>query len=124
MVFNPAAESPASQQVIAAYIASRLSQYRRLDTLVPFADVEGLTDFLTNYRLLTSNACNQVLYLDSPGVFLDQKTKLDSLQPKKEATTLVQQDILTFITPQKLVRMRRITQNSVRLDTHVMYAPY
>ena len=62
-----------------------------------------------------------MLYLDSPGVSLDSKTKLGWLQPKKGETTQIQQDITTLVAPQELVSTMRATQHNVQLDTHVMY---
>ena len=53
VLFDSTSDSPASQKVIAAYVAAQLSEnpgYRRLDTPVPFADVDGLIAFLGNYR--------------------------------------------------------------------------
>ena len=62
-------------------------------------------------------------YQNSPGVFLDLKTQIDSLQPKKPAATVIQQDHTHLYSPQKQVRLRRVTQHSIHQDTHVMYAP-
>ena len=64
LIFDANSDSPASQKVVDAYLASQLSNYRRLDTLVPFSEVDGLTLFLTNYRLLTNLSFDQVLYKD------------------------------------------------------------
>ena len=69
VIFDTNSDSPASQKVVDAYLAVQLSNYRRIDTLVPFSEVDGLTLFLSNYRLLTNFSFDQVLYKDSPGVF-------------------------------------------------------
>ena len=92
VLFDSNSDSPASQKVVEAYLAAQLAQYRRLDTLVPFSEIAGLTAFLSNYRLLSNLSFEQVLYKDSPGVFLDLKTKIDALQPRKQSTQLIQQD--------------------------------
>ena len=104
-------------------MASQLSQYRRLDTPVPFADVDGLIAFLGNYRSSNNFFFQEVRYQDNPGVFLDLKTQIDSLQPKKPSATMIQQDHTHLYSPQKQVRLRTITQHSIHQDTHVMYAP-
>ena len=52
LIFDSNSDSPASQKVVDAYIASQLSNYRRLDTLVPFSDIAGLTAFLTKSLLV------------------------------------------------------------------------
>ena len=54
VLFDTNSDSPASQKVVDAYVASKLAQYRRIDTLVPFSDIAGLTLFLSNYRFLTN----------------------------------------------------------------------
>ena len=38
------------EKVAAAHMTAQLSEYRRLDTPVPFADVDGLIAFLGNYK--------------------------------------------------------------------------
>ena len=38
--------------VTGAYIKARLSQCRRLDAPVPLAEVDGLFNYLANYRLM------------------------------------------------------------------------
>ena len=124
VLFNSDAESPATQKVIGAYIAAQLLQYRRLDVPVPLAEVDGLLAFLSsNYRLINNFFFQEVRYQDAPGVFLDLKTKIDSLTTSKEAQTVIQQDHTHFYAPQKQVRVRRVTQNHLQLDTHVMFSP-
>ena len=99
VLFNSDAESPATQKVIGAYIAAQLSQYRRLDVPVPLAEVDDLFSYLANYRLINNFFFQEVRYQDAPGVFLDLKTKIDSLTTSKEAQTVIQQDHTHFYVP-------------------------
>lgn len=122
VLFDTNSDSPASQKVVDAYLASQLAQYRRLDTLVPFSEVDGLQLFLNNYRLLGNLSFEQVLYKDSPGVFLDLKTKIDALQPRKQATQLIQQDHTHLYQP-KQTRVRRVSNTQLFQDTYQTYSP-
>ncbi len=45
VLFDTNSDSPASQKVVDAYLAAQLAAYRRLDTLVPFSQIDGLTLF-------------------------------------------------------------------------------
>ena len=48
VLFDTNSDSPASQKVVDAYLAAQPSAYRRLDALVPFSGIQGLTLFLSN----------------------------------------------------------------------------
>ena len=122
LLFDANSDSPASQKVVDAYLASQLAQYRRLDTLVPFSEVDGLQLYLSNYRLLSQLSFEQVLYKDSPGVFLDLKTKIDSLQPRKQPTSLIQQDHTHFYQPQQ-TPVRRVSNTQLLQDTYQTCSP-
>ena len=123
VLFNRDADSPATQKVMGAYIAAQLSQYRRLDVPVPLAEVDGLFSYLATYRLISTFFFQEVRCQDAPGVFLDLKTKINNLTPSREAQTVIQQDHTHFYAPQKQVRVRKVTQNHLQLDTHVMFSP-
>ena len=44
-------DKPVTSSGIAAYVLSKLLEYRRLDVAVPLADLEGFFTYLSNYRL-------------------------------------------------------------------------
>ena len=81
LALDASSDDPPSQKVVADYVGNELALYRHLATPIPFQDVSGLMAFLANYRLLSQNQFESLEYRDSPGVYLDLKTKIDSISP-------------------------------------------
>ena len=84
-VLDASSDDPSSQKVVADYVGNQLALYRPLATPIPFQDVSGLVGYLANYRLISNEFYDTVMYLDAPGTYLDLKQKIDSLQPRKTA---------------------------------------
>ena len=108
---------------MADYVGNQLALYRPLATPIPIHDVSGLLLYLTNYRTLGNAFYDSVNYQDAPGVYIDLKTKIDSMQGHRHAAA---QQILSeqyhYYAPQ-ITKRRPVTEQQPNVENEFVYAP-
>ncbi len=81
---DPASSDPASSAAVHAFVTSLLLEYRRSDTLLEIPEINGLLQFLNQFRLRTDelfvNIVTDTLAFDNGTV--DLKTTIDNLDTR------------------------------------------
>jgi hypothetical protein len=87
--FDATSENPVSAEAIANHLVQELLNYRRLDQLIPMADIDNLLVYLQNYRLLSNstfvNLTTQTFQYHENNQAVDLATRIQALDARLTA---------------------------------------